>query len=209
MFSTRGSLRLVAMGAAIAAAGIAATPAQAQTATNQWSFSGNTCGGTGGINNCYATTAGTVVQGNPGTVGSSPLIARIEGNENGTAGTPEVSTLFSAVTGGEFNVSYMNTTTNPNQLSFTYSAGVGDPAIHYVGIFQANTYDLFYYVGGITSGTFNLSTYFPNNSGWSHIDFYDTSGPVPEPATWAMMLFGFGAIGFALRRRRSLLAASA
>ncbi|MHA6724171.1 PEPxxWA-CTERM sorting domain-containing protein [Sphingomonas sp. RS2018] len=26
---------------------------------------------------------------------------------------------------------------------------------------------------------------------------------VPEPATWAMMLFGFGGIGFALRRRRA------
>ena len=26
---------------------------------------------------------------------------------------------------------------------------------------------------------------------------------VPEPATWAMMLLGFGAIGFALRRRRA------
>lgn len=26
--------------------------------------------------------------------------------------------------------------------------------------------------------------------------------PVPEPATWAMMLLGFGAVGFAIRRRR-------
>jgi hypothetical protein len=26
--------------------------------------------------------------------------------------------------------------------------------------------------------------------------------PVPEPATWAMMLLGFGAVGFAMRRRR-------
>jgi hypothetical protein len=26
---------------------------------------------------------------------------------------------------------------------------------------------------------------------------------VPEPATWAMMLLGFGAVGFALRRRRT------
>lgn len=26
---------------------------------------------------------------------------------------------------------------------------------------------------------------------------------VPEPTTWAMMLFGFGAIGFAMRRRKS------
>lgn len=28
-------------------------------------------------------------------------------------------------------------------------------------------------------------------------------GPVPEPGTWAMMLLGFGAIGFAMRRRPS------
>ena len=25
---------------------------------------------------------------------------------------------------------------------------------------------------------------------------------VPEPATWAMMLIGFGAVGFAMRRRQ-------
>lgn len=28
------------------------------------------------------------------------------------------------------------------------------------------------------------------------------SGAVPEPATWAMMLVGFGSIGFAMRRRK-------
>jgi len=27
-------------------------------------------------------------------------------------------------------------------------------------------------------------------------------GAVPEPATWAMMLLGFGAVGFAMRRRQ-------
>ena len=31
---------------------------------------------------------------------------------------------------------------------------------------------------------------------------------VPEPATWAMMLLGFGSIGFKLRRRRSRSASS-
>jgi hypothetical protein len=30
-------------------------------------------------------------------------------------------------------------------------------------------------------------------------------GGVPEPATWAMMLMGFGAAGYALRRRRKVL----
>jgi hypothetical protein len=28
------------------------------------------------------------------------------------------------------------------------------------------------------------------------------TGAVPEPSTWAMMLFGFGAVGFAMRRRK-------
>ena len=35
--------------------------------------------------------------------------------------------------------------------------------------------------------------------------FTAISSAVPEPATWAMMLFGFGAIGFSMRRRRSLM----
>jgi hypothetical protein len=30
-----------------------------------------------------------------------------------------------------------------------------------------------------------------------------SGGPVPEPSTWAMMLLGFGAIGYAMRRRRA------
>ncbi|WP_028964885.1 PEPxxWA-CTERM sorting domain-containing protein [Sphingomonas phyllosphaerae] len=31
-----------------------------------------------------------------------------------------------------------------------------------------------------------------------------TSGAVPEPATWAMLLLGFGAVGYALRRGRGV-----
>jgi hypothetical protein len=37
----------------------------------------------------------------------------------------------------------------------------------------------------------------------------DNVGPVPEPSTWAMMLLGFAGFGFAYRRRRSRLAATA
>ena len=36
-----------------------------------------------------------------------------------------------------------------------------------------------------------------------------TQGAVPEPATWAMMLLGFGAIGWQMRRRRAPLLAQA
>ncbi|MBS0362520.1 MAG: PEP-CTERM sorting domain-containing protein [Proteobacteria bacterium] len=36
---------------------------------------------------------------------------------------------------------------------------------------------------------------------------YDPNGGVPEPATWALMIAGFGLAGAALRRRRTLAAA--
>ena len=34
------------------------------------------------------------------------------------------------------------------------------------------------------------------------LDAVSITQAVPEPATWAMMLFGFGAVGFAMRRRK-------
>lgn len=34
------------------------------------------------------------------------------------------------------------------------------------------------------------------------VDYITVSGAVPEPATWALMLVGFGALGYAVRRRR-------
>lgn len=45
--------------------------------------------------------------------------------------------------------------------------------------------------------------------GWLNFKLtYDYTPPVPEPATWAMMLIGFTAIGAALRRRRRYVAAA-
>ena len=36
----------------------------------------------------------------------------------------------------------------------------------------------------------------------------EVCGAVPEPATWAMMILGFGALGSVARRRRRLALAS-
>lgn len=41
-----------------------------------------------------------------------------------------------------------------------------------------------------------------NTQGFSDAILVRGTGAVPEPATWAMMLLGFGGIGFAMRRRR-------
>ena len=59
------------------------------------------------------------------------------------------------------------------------------------GAFSLALNDTFFGTPGTTnvSGTFALIS----------------ESAVPEPATWAMMLMGFGAAGFAMRRRRSSL----
>ena len=44
-----------------------------------------------------------------------------------------------------------------------------------------------------------------NQNGFSNAVLVDPGTAVPEPATWAMMLMGFGAAGFAMRRRRTAL----
>lgn len=48
-----------------------------------------------------------------------------------------------------------------------------------------------------------------DNPGLSNISFEGqlASGVVPEPASWALLLAGFGMVGFAARRRRAAIAA--
>ena len=175
------------------AAMIAATPASAAP-TLIGQFSGNECGGQGGFSNCYAFPNGTTGQGVGNGTGSPTIF------KQNSDGSRDISTLFPTITGSEFAINYTGAT---NTLTFTYTPGAGDPVIHYFALNQANYTYLFYDAAAITSGTIALNNYFPNNPGFSHITFFDTGAPaVPEPATWAMLIGGFGAMGGALRRRQ-------
>ncbi|MCA1652700.1 MAG: PEPxxWA-CTERM sorting domain-containing protein [Sphingomicrobium sp.] len=142
---------------------------------------------------------------------------------NFTAGSPTTTLSFAG-----FNVPSFITLTNiglfasgsgtnllTNAFSFTaapsgslasqFSDGTSVGALSFGGV-STGSYDIFSQSVGTTSGanytlSFNLSSNgSPNGLRISASDALD--GAVPEPATWAMMLIGFGAVGFAMRRQK-------
>lgn len=56
------------------------------------------------------------------------------------------------------------------------------------------------------AGTFDRLTFDATNGGGGfqldNVNLRAVQGAVPEPATWAMMLLGFGAVGYSMRRSR-------
>jgi hypothetical protein len=177
---------MLSAGAAVIVMALA-VPAQAQL-SYLGNFEGNECG-RGGFSNCVASQGGLF-----------PSSAIIKFNPNGSVG--DTSSHYTTVTGSDFTFLF---NANANTLDFTYAPDVGDPSIHYFAIKQSNGYALFYDKNPILSsgGPINLTTYFPGNPGLSHVTFFNGSVPaVPEPATWAMMLLGFGGIGASMRRAR-------
>lgn len=164
---------------------------------------GNDCalGGGVGFSGCWITANGTTTTQPPADQNPSRVVAAI--GTNGS--TSDISTNYPTIDGSEFTVSFNGTS---HVLSFLYGAGAGDPILHYITIKQANGYEIFYNsaANGFASGTtytFDLDNYFGRQSdSFSHVTVWDSAGGVPEPATWAMMLVGFGGIGMAMRRRR-------
>jgi hypothetical protein len=183
-------MKKLALGmAALAATALTATPAQAALVFIG-EFDGTDCSGAGGFENCYATQDG-VVQG-PGGELASPTVYKL-----GSDGEVTLVSAFPTVDGSEFDIDFIG-----NILSFTYTAGDGDPDLHYFTIKQGNTYGLWYDVNAITTASIDTSI-LEDGPGFSHITFFNTGTPgVPEPATWAMLLLGFGAIGATMRAKK-------
>jgi len=89
--------------------------------------------------------------------------------------------------------------TNDGGTSGTFDLSGSGFVLEYYAVKYGNEFTLYEYLG--TDGTGSWVT--NGKNGVSHIAFFGSPGTaVPEPATWAMMLLGFGAAGTALRRSR-------
>ena len=92
--------------------------------------------------------------------------------------------------------------------------------VDFLAVKASNEFVLYKLLTPASSGswnTFNITNKKGVPQGLSHLTFFGGvdpgtdpgGGEVPEPATWAMLLSGFGMVGFAARRRRGLSSVSA
>ena len=198
-----------------------ASPASAAGFVNG-SFEDNTCGVAVG-------TFGTVGAGNTCITGwavspdSVDLVREpywdahhgeysvdLAGNAPGT-----ISQLFDTVVGGFYTVNYW-LSGNPQggdiPKEITIRAIIDNANVYsntFYAIQGGGTANMNYLPGSFTftaTGTQTLLSFQSGSTEGAYgavLDAVEVIAPVPEPATWAMMLLGFGAIGFGLRKRNA------
>lgn len=192
---------------AAAAAMFASSQANAALVTGQISIGGYAAPvGSPGFSGAtgYDAVANGTAGLSPGLVGGltsygqgTGSFAGLNCNANGTCGTiadilsfagfsPIANFLTLNVNGIAFDLNSIgNITRTPDGTG-------GRLAFEGSGIIRFNGYDP-------TPGVFSFTAQGTQITSFSASAI---SAAVPEPATWAMMLLGFGAIGFAMRRRR-------
>jgi hypothetical protein len=205
---------------AVAVLALLSTPAMAQTTIGPGGgtglgeyqigpdrgFIGQSFTSPGGLLTDFTYTAGNsdggltkfVVSSYDGNTFGQPLFSRLVTLENGLT-----------------NIGGINLATSSNQLYVAYLTNIGvTGAAGYVGVaaYYPTSSGPFTnaFLGGdatayeVTTDPAGQSNFQPDT--FSDIAFTATFSPVisaiPEPATWAMMLLGFGAIGAAARYRR-------
>jgi hypothetical protein len=131
--------------------------------------------------------AGTISQGFDTVVGKIYSVAFFYSRN--AAGAPDPATADVSAGGNVFHV------TAHNDASLFGTPGAM--------LWQAGGFDFV----GTGHDTIQLMATVPGNGG-VFFDDVSVSGPVPEPATWALMIGGFGLTGAALRRRRLVAVAA-
>ncbi len=211
---------------ATAAALVAATPA---TAATVFFAPGNTSGLSGGtmiadfdpsrVNPALGTfsstgplvdastcpTGGCLIQNDTDSLGAAPAF-QLSGNYLSVVGGGTVQYLFNTAL-NSLSFVYGSADTYNTLTVLTGSGGVfnftGDQIVgagNATGNRTSPNSNGVVFISGAAGGITGIRLSSSQNS--FEIDNL-RANPVPEPGTWAMMLMGFGAVGFAMRRRKS------
>ena len=208
--------RSLSLTAALLTAMIAAAPASAVNLIANGNFENTGFGGTGSYYNVGAVGADNAVPGDFGfavTLNNVDIIANgvyTASLANGGAynldlngyDTGAISQTFTTVLGRIYTVS----------IDYTQNGGGKSAAVNVNGssigtLVGSGSWQNFTttFVGTGAATTFDVTS-LVGSSGGVVLDNISVAG-VPEPASWAMLLTGFGMLGFAMRRRQQALAA--
>lgn len=122
-----------------------------------------------------------------------------EGAYNGTYGNTARDTWYSSTTNDKFYIT--GGSVNDGQTIAQWASQLTGATVSgfSVGVGSGFTTGYHAFADNVTYSTNAGSTTY-------NFEVADGMGAVPEPATWAMMLVGFGGIGFGMRRRKSKVA---
>jgi hypothetical protein len=162
-----------------------------------------TLGGTGTFASSALTNNGSIAPGAPGSTGSLTLTGNYIQGASGSLNSQLASTAASDL----FNISGTASLTGTLALSCILSCAInnGDSFILLDSIGSlTGTFSNVTTAGFLNGFTYNIFYNYTDN--FVRLDIVDIgmappTGGVPEPASWALMIAGFGLVGAAARRR--------
>jgi hypothetical protein len=128
----------------------------------------------------------------------------IEGSNDLATWTPLYDTLTVSGSGEPFTIG-TSTGIAPIAVNNVLTPGAGPHGtVGYIADFDFGT-AYKYYAFGSSTEAFTAGNDLPELSGVASGELVTVTGGggIPEPVTWAMLLIGFGAIGFMIRARQS------
>jgi hypothetical protein len=197
-------MKLLKMGALVAAAALFAGGAQASELITNGSFETGdfTAWTLGGNVDGFTFVASSGFDGINAVDGSFYAALGAIGSDN------SLSQTFNDVAGATYQASFWLASDGDTPNDFSV---VGPGSLFLNQLNDIPQSGFIEYVGTfVGNGTDTITFYSRNDPGYLGLDLVSVQGQgVPEPATWAMMLLGFGGLGSVMRRRREVMASAA